>query len=318
MLPIRLSINDAVDLNLKQAAARLGVHYMTAYRYVRQGHLAAHRAGTAWRVTEEALATFTARRRPHRNTSEDSPRGAARVDWEARLERCLLAGDEPAAWDTVERALAAGHDPSFCYLEMLAGALGNIGARWFDGELDAADEPLATAVATRVVARLGARFRRPGRSRGSVVFGAPTGELHSLPIAIVADLVRIHGFDVLELGADVAPAAFVAATARAPRLVAVGIGVTSVERWEAVRATISALREHDHDVPILVGGQAVLNSEIADLAGATAWAADGREAVRLIETIASTPQRKRAREKQEALAAFAAYKTAVTAGSILR
>lgn len=292
MLPTALPLDHAADLNLKEAAARLGVHYMTAYRYVRQGHLAAHRAGTAWRVTEETLATFTARRRSHGNASaETSHRGTARVDWRARLETCLLAGDETAAWDTVERALAAGHDPSFCYLEMVAGALAQIGARWFDGELDAADEPLATAVAARVVARLGARFRRPGRSRGSVVFGAPTGERHSLPIAIVADLVRIHGFDVLELGADIAPAAFVAATARAPRLVAVGIGVTSVERWDAVRATISALRQHDQQVPILIGGQAVLNAEIADLAGATAWAADGREAIALIETIANARQR---------------------------
>jgi MerR family transcriptional regulator, light-induced transcriptional regulator len=287
MLPTDPPIDNAVDLNLKQAAARLGVHYMTAYRYVRQGHLAAHRDGTAWRVTEDTLTAFTTRGRPRNAPADGSPDGVSRVDWPARLETCLLAGDEPAAWDTVERALAAGHDPSFCYLEMVAGALANIGARWFEGELDAADEPLATAVATRVVARLGARFRRPGRSRGSVVFGAPIGERHSLPIAIVADLVRIHGFDVLELGADVPPAAFVAATARAPRLVAVGIGVTGAERWDAVRATISALRDHDHDVPILIGGQAVLNAEIADLAGATAWAADGREAVRLIEAIAS-------------------------------
>ena len=36
---------------------------------------------------------------------------------------------------------------------------------------------------------------------GTVVFGAPTGELHSLPISIAADLVRLAGFDVLELGA---------------------------------------------------------------------------------------------------------------------
>ena len=298
-LPTSIPVDDTTDLNLKQAAARLGVHYMTVYRYVRQGHLAAHRAGTAWRVTEETLAAFAARRRTLSNAiAEDSTRTGARVDWRARLETCLLAGDEPAAWDTVERALAAGHDPAFCYLEMVAGALANIGARWFEGELDAADEPLATAVATRVVAQLGARFRKPGRSRGSVVFGAPCGELHSLPIAIVADLVRINGFDVLELGADVQPAAFVAAAARAPRLVAVGIGITSVERWDAVRATISALRRHDDDVPILIGGQAVLSAEIADIAGATAWAADGRDAVRLIESVASSRRLQRRSDEE--------------------
>jgi hypothetical protein len=36
------------ERNLKQAAAYLGVHYMTAYRYVRTGRLGARRLGTEW------------------------------------------------------------------------------------------------------------------------------------------------------------------------------------------------------------------------------------------------------------------------------
>ena len=44
----------AVDRNatigLREAADRLGVHYMTAYRYVRSGRLAAHKSGDEWRV----------------------------------------------------------------------------------------------------------------------------------------------------------------------------------------------------------------------------------------------------------------------------
>jgi excisionase family DNA binding protein len=280
----QISVVESTDLNLKQAAVRLGVHYMTVYRYVRQGQLAAHRDGTEWRVSDEALTAFRTRHDP-------SPVAAAthtndkQVNWPARLERCLLAGDEPAAWHVVERALAAGHDPSYCYLDMVAGSLTNIGLRWEYGELEASDQPVAIAVAKRVVSRLGARFRRPGRSRGSVVFGAPSGERHDLPIAIVADLVRIQGFDVLELGADLPPAAFVAAAGRAARLIAVGIGVTAIEHLDGVRATIFAIRAHHPELPILIGGQAVLNPEIANLAGATAWAADGREAVALIENI---------------------------------
>jgi 5-methyltetrahydrofolate--homocysteine methyltransferase len=121
-----------------------------------------------------------------------------------------------------------------------------------------------------------------------VIFGAPAGEQHDLPIAVVADLVRIRGFDVLELGADVSPDAFVAASTRAPRLVAVGIGVSMVGRWDAVRATIDALRDAGCTAPVLVGGQAVMNADIADLAGATAWAADGRQAAAVIETFVGT------------------------------
>lgn len=218
-------------------------------------------------------------------------RDGADVDWRCHLERRLLDGDEPAAWSVVEHALAAGRDPSYCYLDMVAAALASITARHERGEVDEAQLPLATAVAHRVVARLGARLRRPGRSRGSVVFGAPAGERHSLPIAIVADLVRLGGFDALELGADVPAAAFAAAVARAPRLVAVGIGITSIDHVDAARHAVAAIRRVDPAIPVIVGGQAVLSPEIARLIGATAWAASGRDAAALIDHLA--PARRR-------------------------
>jgi excisionase family DNA binding protein len=168
------------SVNLKQAAARLDVHYMTVYRYVRQGKLPATRAGTAWLVTETAITDFLARPGPPYIAPSARPEDRA-VDWADRLVLCLLAGDEPAARRVVDAALASGHPAEFCYIDML------------------------TVVATRVVAHLGVLAHRPGRSRGTIVFGAPSGELHSLPISIAADLVRLAGFDVLELGANVPP-----------------------------------------------------------------------------------------------------------------
>lgn len=266
--------DSPILLNLKQAASRLGVHYMTAYRYVRQGRLQAQRHGTEWRVSPDAVDEFLS----IAPTAICDPSGSD-VDWAARLVDPLLAGDEPTAWALIERALAAGHDPAFCYLDMLAAAIGTIDARRADGGLTPAEQPLATAVAYRLAARLGARFRRPGRSRGSVVFGAPLGERHSLPIAIVADLVRLGGFDVLELGADTPPDAFAAAACQASRLVAVGLGITGIDHLDAARATITAIRDAAPGTPILVGGQAVLTPEVAAVLDADAWAPDGRTAV---------------------------------------
>src|ERR1700691_5905721 len=50
--------SSADGVNLKQAAALLGVHYMTVYRYVRQGRLPAERIGTEWRVSRRVLESF--------------------------------------------------------------------------------------------------------------------------------------------------------------------------------------------------------------------------------------------------------------------
>jgi excisionase family DNA binding protein len=269
-------------LNLKQVAARLGVHYMTAYRYVRTGRLDAHQEGTAWLVEPEAVARFL--RAATGPTEATSAPGTPSVDWAARLRHPLLTGDEVGAWRVVEQALTAGRSPQDVYVEVLGGALAGIDD---DGPSGIAGGHLATATAHRLVARLGARFRRPGRSRGTVIFGAPSGELHSLPIAVVADLVRIEGFTCLELGANVPPEAFAGAAIGAHRLVAVGLGATSADNLDAVRATIDALLDARPDVPVVLGGQAVRNPEVAALSGASAWAEDGIEAVAVISALAS-------------------------------
>lgn len=63
-------------MNLKQAAGRLGVHYQTAYKWVRSGELAAIRVGGRYEVSEAAIEQLTARRAAARYepVTESDPR----------------------------------------------------------------------------------------------------------------------------------------------------------------------------------------------------------------------------------------------------
>jgi excisionase family DNA binding protein len=288
-------------MNLKQAAASLGVHYMTAYRYVRTGRLRARRAGTEWVVQPEDLSAFSAERVPsgyaERGPSGSTERGLSGshpgevrpgVDWRGRLRRALVTGDEAAAWRVLEQALAAGQRPADCYLRLLVGAIDDITERSTVPVGPVAEEYLATATAARLAARLGARFRRPGRSRGTVVFGAVLGEYHTLAISVVADLVRLEGFTCLELGANVPPEAFAGAASGASRLVAVGVGVKTAEHLDAVRQTVAAVHAVDPAIPVVLGGQAAAELATAELTGADAWAADGLRAVEVISELAKS------------------------------
>ncbi len=275
------------SLNPKQVAAQLGVHYMTAYRYVRQGRLQAWRDGTNWRVEPAALAAFTSD-----TASTAEPTNAAAIeldreptDWAARIASALLAHDETSAWSTIERALGAGHDPAFCFIDMIGAALAEIDDRSERGEFGPSTWPAVVVIAERLIARLGARFRRPGRSRGSVVIGGPTGEHHQIPISMLADLVRLDGFAVVELGVDASPAAFADAALRAERLHAVAIGVTTVQQLEATRETIAAIRAAVPTVPIVIGGQGVRNPDLASILDADGWAPDGRTAASTIAAV---------------------------------
>ena len=111
-------------------------------------------------------------------------------------------------------------------------------------------------MASRIIARLGARFRRPGRTRGNVVFGGPRGEHQTVPIAIYSDLLRLGGYDVLELGADVPVEAFVESVRGTDRLICVGISVTRPDALNAARLVIDAVRLVDPEMPIALGGLA--------------------------------------------------------------
>lgn len=271
-------------INLKQVASALGVHYMTAYRYVRQGRLAARRVGTGWVVDPGNLATLLATRDgPAPNMAGNH---GPEADWRDRLRRTLVVGDEAAAWRVLDQALASGHAPAGCYLDLLVGAIDDISGRSALPGAPIAEVYLATATAARLVALLGARFRRPGRNRGTVVFGAPIGEHHTLAISVVADLVRLEGFSCLELGANVPPEAFATTASGAHRLIAVGIGVTRSSNLDAVRTIVDTVHQVDACIPVILGGQAVTDPATAALTGADAWAPDGRTAVEVIVNLA--------------------------------
>src|SRR5829696_2391573 len=150
-------------LTLQEAADRLGVHYMTVYRWVRTGRLPATKQGASWAVREADLDEVTEPTRAPRQ---------GRVDHADRLARRLAAGDEPGAMAVAEAALAGGMDPEDLYLDVLAVAMARIGDRWATGEVTVAQEHQATAIMLRLLGRLGRNFARRGRSRGTVVLGA--------------------------------------------------------------------------------------------------------------------------------------------------
>jgi excisionase family DNA binding protein len=279
-------------VTLQDAASQLGVHYMTAYRYVRLGQLPATKAAGVWQVRAEDLETFRAGQRSAVEPAEGVPTVRGRVrraPWAQRLEQRLMAGDTAGSWAVIEAAMKSGFDIDDCYLEVLAPAMRSIGDRWARNEIDVAVEHLASSVASRLIGRLGARTYRRGRSRGSVLLGAAAGERHSLPVAVLADLVRLAGWEVVDLGADVPIASFVhAARTVGPELVAVGISVTTPAGIDAARSSIHHIRAVvPPTVLVIVGGLAITSRSEALAIGADGSASDGRGFVELLD--AATP-----------------------------
>jgi len=262
-------------MTLQEAADHLGTHYMTVYRYVRLGRLPASKVGGTWEVDAADVAAL--QEGSHENTK---PRRSA--DWPQRLETRLVAGDEAGSWGVIEAALSSGAEPGEIYMDLLAPALISLGTRWHTGDISVAQEHLATAVAMRLIGRMGPRFARKGRTKGTVVVTTPPGERHAIPSLMVSDLLRGAGFEALDLGADVPAETLGQIVGDFDGLVAVCISTTRINADEQVRRSIAATRQAAPDVPIFVGGTSIADADHANRLGADGWAKDGAGAVDLL------------------------------------
>lgn len=262
-------------LTLQEAADRLGVHYMTVYRYVRLGRLPARKRGGTWEVDSADLEGL---KRGHDRTVR--PRHPA--DWDARLVARLLEGDEPGAWGVLEGALASGASPGEVYANVLGPAMVAVGERWHAGEISIADEHLATSVVLRLIGRMGPRFARKGRSKGTVIVTTPPGEHHAIPSLMLSDFLRGAGFEVLDLGANVPADTLAGIVEKVDGLVAVCISSTRLNAERAIRRVVRAIRATAPDAAVFAGGASVPDAETAASLGADGWAADAEGAVELV------------------------------------
>jgi methanogenic corrinoid protein MtbC1 len=129
--------------------------------------------------------------------------------------RAVLAGDEVGAELAVRDAIDARLTTAQIDEEIIAPALWLVGRLWARGEISVADEHLATQISLRVLA-LQREVRRTalGRMGRKALLAAPAGELHTVALQMIENLLRDAGYTVLMLGADVPQGALAEAAAR--------------------------------------------------------------------------------------------------------
>ncbi|WP_240810250.1 B12-binding domain-containing protein [Actinomadura sp. WMMA1423] len=213
----------------------------------------------------------------HRGPSP-GPGGWADGLWEA-----VIAGDEYAAADAVTTALDRGADAESVLLEVIAPLQARVGREWAANRLTVAQEHTATAINERTIGALAhhpavreAMARHGGAPRGRVAVACIDGEWHALPARILAEVLRLRGWQVDYLGAQVPTPHLISHVHRAnPAVVALSSSIAT--RLPAAHAAITACQATG--TPVLVGGAAYgPDGRYASLLGADGWAPDARSA----------------------------------------
>lgn len=195
------SILGSVDrrIDLQTAAERLGVHYQTAYKWVRSGRLPAELVAGRYVLDPDAVDAFGARRSSPTRPRRRRPRGGFERLGQQMLD-ALLDGDERTARRLASTLIDDGVPVTTVVQELLAPALRHIGAEWHAGRLPIWVEHRASAIVQLI---LGEHHPTPrGRRRGTALVAAMSGDRHALATAMAAVALREDNWRVHQLGAD--------------------------------------------------------------------------------------------------------------------
>ncbi len=198
----------------------------------------------------------------------------------------ILEGDRSGVSEQVHRALEAGTDPATILNDGMISAMSEVGRRFEEGEYYVPEMLIAARAMQEGLTVLKPHLVEANvQSAGKVVVGTVKGDLHDIGKNLVSMMLEGAGFEVLDLGTDVAPERFVEAVqAHGVNLVAMSALLTTT--MPNMRKTIEALElaEVRNKVKVMVGG-APLSEQYARQITADGYAADASRAVALARSL---------------------------------
>lgn len=203
----------------------------------------------------------------------------------SQIAQAVVALEVSAVAEHVKAAIREGIAPARIVAEGLSQGMRTVGAMFRDGEvfmpevLVACDTYYAgLKLVQPLVDSGGDRL-----SKGRIVLGTIHGDIHSVGKDVAIPVFRAAGFDVVDLGTDVADEAFVEAVRRyEPDIVGLGTYMTST--FMHTRATVEALARAGlrSRVRVICGGPAV-DARTARKLGADDASDNAWEGVQIME-----------------------------------
>lgn len=206
------------------------------------------------------------------------------LDIRERLKRAVITGDRENAAALVEEALGQGLEPLQVSNEGLLPGLEEVGRR-FENNLVFLPQVMQSAETMQAAfGRLKDVMKgAPAASRGKILMATVEGDIHDIGKNIVCTLLENHGFEVIDLGKNVA-ADRIVAKARELDVDAVGLSALMTTTMTEMENVIARLKDAGIRTFTMVGG-AVVTQEYADEIGADLYARDAMEAVARIKAL---------------------------------
>jgi 5-methyltetrahydrofolate--homocysteine methyltransferase len=196
----------------------------------------------------------------------------------AALAAAIEAGDRASSVRITTEAVAEGMDPR-SVLDAMTGAMEVIGTKFACNEIYVPEMLISARAMKEATAVLEPVLTAAGiRPEHTAVIGTIKGDLHDIGKNLVGMMWKGANIEVVDLGTNVSPEAFVAA-AKEHGASLVGVSALLTTTMVGMKDVVAAVRAADlPDVKVIVGG-APVTAEYAASIGADGYAPDAASAV---------------------------------------
>ncbi len=191
-----------------------------------------------------------------------------------------LAGNAPRVLELTEEGLGLSMEPQTLLFDALIPSLEEVGARFERGDFFVPEMLIAGRAMAGAMERLRPLLAETGVATvGKFLMGTVKGDVHDIGKNLVNIMFEGAGFEVIDLGVQVAPEKFVdAISEHKPDIVGFSAFLTTT--MPMFKANINALQKSGlRDQVIVMVGGAPVTQEYADVVGADGYAADASAAV---------------------------------------
>ncbi len=204
------------------------------------------------------------------------------------ISSAVQRGKKKEVKPLVQQALDEGCDPMEILNDALVPAMDIIGEKFSAGEVFVPEMLVAARAMTAGTDILKPYLSKEGAEPvGKAVIGTVKGDMHDIGKNLVRMMIEAKGFEVADLGVDVAPEVFVEYLQEHPDTDLVCFSSLLTTTMSGIKTTIQAIEDAGlrGNVKIMIGGAPVTQA-YADEVGADAYTEDaGAAAAKAVELI---------------------------------
>lgn len=201
------------------------------------------------------------------------------------LAQAIVDMDEEGAVKAAKAILAAGIDPPLAIESGLIAGMRRVGELYEREEYFVPELLLCADAMEAALAVFAPHMKAAQAKKGKIVLGTILGDTHDIGKNVVAAIVGGSGYEIIDVGRDVAPAHFIDRALETQADV-IAISALMLATRENIKAVLTLLEERGlrSRFKVIIGGKPV-SQEFADHIGADGYGANAAAALRLIDSL---------------------------------